>query len=138
MPCRALCLVALRNGGADTADSNASTGGNVSPCFVTAVLMWLMAYEFVASTWRSLLQLRCMLSSVSEARELRYAQRIFEDPTHPLHKTKTASAVGSATVRKADAACESVNLAREREPRADGGSTIDAGSCGMATRRKDE
>jgi hypothetical protein len=53
---------------------------------VNAVLLFLMAYELVASTWRSLMQLCCMIASVKEARELKYAQRIFEDPTHPLHR----------------------------------------------------
>lgn len=48
------------------------------------------------------MQLCCMIASVKEARELKYAQRIFEDPTHPLHKPPPAG-VNSGSCVEVDA-----------------------------------
>ena len=62
----------------------------VSRPFVWAACAVIVGSELLESTWRSVLQLWCMVWSVREARELRYAQRIFEDSAHPLSKQKQA------------------------------------------------
>lgn len=84
LPCRGLCMLTSRRDSHQSPDDTLtcssvdSLPAPPSGWFIIVILALLTVREVIASTWRSLSQLGCMVYSVKEARRLRYAQKIFE------------------------------------------------------------